>query len=58
VKWGENVESQWRGLARLMQAEKLLPADFDVAASYTNELIGAINDFDAKSVVEAAKADK
>jgi NitT/TauT family transport system substrate-binding protein len=58
VKWGENVESQWRGVARLLQAEKLLPADFDVAASYTNELIGAINDFDAKAVVEAAKADK
>jgi NitT/TauT family transport system substrate-binding protein len=58
VKWGENVESQWRGLARLMQAEKLLPVDYDVAASYTNELIGTINDFDAKAVVEAAKADK
>jgi NitT/TauT family transport system substrate-binding protein len=58
VKWGENVESQWRGVARLMPAEKLLPADFDVKASYTNELIGAINDFDAKAVAEAAKADK
>jgi NitT/TauT family transport system substrate-binding protein len=58
VKWGENVESQWRGIARLMQAEKLLPEDFDVKASYTNELIDEINKFDAKAVVEAAKADK
>lgn len=58
VKWGENVESQWRGVARLMQAEKLLPADYDVASSYTNELIDAINQFDAKAIVEAAKADK
>jgi hypothetical protein len=29
-----------------------------VAASYTNELIDAINQFDAKAVAEAAKADK
>lgn len=56
VKWGENVESQWNGVARLMQAEKLLPADFDVKSSYTNELIDAINQFDAKAVAEAAKA--
>ena len=58
VKWGENVESQWRGVAKLMQAEKLLPEDFDVTASYTNELIDAINKFDAKAVAEAAKAEK
>lgn len=58
IKWGENVESQWRGVARLMQAEKLLPADFDVTTSYTNELIDAINNFDTKAVTEAAKADK
>jgi NitT/TauT family transport system substrate-binding protein len=58
VKWGENVESQWRGVARLMQAEKMLPEDYDVASSYTNELIDAINQFDAKAVAEAAKADK
>jgi NitT/TauT family transport system substrate-binding protein len=58
VKWGENVESQWRGVARLMQAEKLLPEDFDVTAAYTNELIDAINQFDAGAVAEAAKAEK
>jgi NitT/TauT family transport system substrate-binding protein len=58
VKWGENLESQWRGVARLMQTEKMLPADFDVTASYTNELIDAINQFDAKAVEAAAKADK
>ena len=58
VKWGENVESQWQGVARLMQAEKLLPADFDVKSAYTNELIDEINKFDAKAVAEAAKAAK
>jgi NitT/TauT family transport system substrate-binding protein len=58
VKWGENVESQWRGVARLMQAEGLLPPDYDVASSYTNELINAVNDFDARAVVEAAKSDR
>lgn len=58
VKWGESVEAQWRGLARLLQAENLLPADYDVAASYTNELIDTVNDFDAKAVETAAKADK
>jgi hypothetical protein len=45
-------------VARLMQAEKLLPADFDVTGSYTNELIDAINQFDAKAVAEAAKSAK
>jgi NitT/TauT family transport system substrate-binding protein len=58
VKWGENVESQWRGVARLMQAEGLLPPDYDVASSYTNELVNAINDFDASAVAEAAKSDR
>ena len=56
VKWGEKVASQWQAVARLMQAEKLLPADYDLPASYNNELIDAINDFDAQAVVEAAKA--
>jgi NitT/TauT family transport system substrate-binding protein len=58
VKWGENLEAQWRGVAKLMQAENLLPADFDVTASYTNELIDEINKFDANAVIAAAKADK
>ena len=58
VKWGENLESQWKGVARLMQAENLLPADFDVTASYTNELIDEINQFDAKAVADEAKAAK
>jgi NitT/TauT family transport system substrate-binding protein len=56
VKWGENIASQWQGVARLLQAEKLLPPDYDVQTSYTNELIDAINDFDAQAVVQAAKA--
>ncbi|NJO36178.1 MAG: hypothetical protein HC869_27140 [Rhodospirillales bacterium] len=58
VKWGQNVDSQWMGVAKLMQAENLLPKDFDVKASYTNELIDGLNNFDAKAVTEAAKADK
>jgi NitT/TauT family transport system substrate-binding protein len=58
VKWGENLASQWRGVAKLMQAENLLPADFDTTAAYTNELINAINNFDAADVVAEAKAAK
>jgi NitT/TauT family transport system substrate-binding protein len=56
VKWGENIASQWQGVARLLQQEKLLPPDYDVQASYSNELIDAVNDFDAQAVVQAAKA--
>jgi NitT/TauT family transport system substrate-binding protein len=58
VKWGENLESQWKGVAKLMQQEKLLPDDFNVTASYTNEFIDEINNFDAKAVAEEAKAAK
>jgi NitT/TauT family transport system substrate-binding protein len=58
VKWGENLESQWRGVAKLMQAEKMLPDDFDYRSAYTNELIDEINKFDANAVIAAAKADK
>jgi NitT/TauT family transport system substrate-binding protein len=58
VKWGENIASQWQGVAKLLQAEKLLPPDYDVQGSYTNELIDAVNDFDAQAVVQAAKAAK
>lgn len=58
VKWGENQESQWRGVAKLMQAEGLLPADYDLTSSYTNEFIDEVNKFDAKAVADAAKAEK
>jgi NitT/TauT family transport system substrate-binding protein len=58
VKWGENLESQWKGVARLMQAENLLPADYDATAAYTNELIDEVNKFDAKAVEAEAKAAK
>ena len=40
----------------MLQAERLLPADFDVAACYTNELIDAINEFDAKAAAAAARS--
>ena len=36
----------------------MLPEDFDVTAAYTNELVDAINRFDAKAVADAAKAEK
>jgi NitT/TauT family transport system substrate-binding protein len=58
VKWGENLASQWKGVAALMQAEKLLPADYDPTTAYTNELIDEINKFDAKAVAQEAKAAK
>jgi NitT/TauT family transport system substrate-binding protein len=58
VKWGENLASQWTGVAKLMQAEHLLPADFDATLAYTNELIDAVNTFDAAAVVAEAKAAK
>jgi len=56
VKWGENLASQWQGVAKLMQAENLLPADFDTGTAYTNELIDEINNFDAAGVAAEAKA--
>src|SRR5262249_12544426 len=55
VKWGENLASQWKGVAKLMQAENLLPADFDATTSYTNELIDEVNQFDAKAVADEAR---
>jgi hypothetical protein len=58
VKWGENLASQWKGVAKLMQAEKLLPADYDATTAYTNELIDDVNKFDAKAVEAEAKAAK
>lgn len=58
VKWGENLESQWRGLAKLLKAEKMLPEDFDVTEAYTNELIDEINKFDADEIVAKAKAEE
>jgi len=58
VKWGENLASQWKGVAKLMQAENLLPADYDATTAYTNELIDEVNNFDAKAVEAEAKAAK
>jgi len=45
-------------MAKLMQQENLLPADYDATTAYTNELIDEINNFDAKAVAEEAKAAK
>lgn len=58
VKWGENLESQWNGIADLMKKEGLLPKDFDVKSVYTNALIDKINAFDQQAVVAQAKAAK
>lgn len=58
VKWGENLESQWNGIADLMKKEGLLAKDFDVKTVYTNALIDKINDFDQQAVIAQAKAAK
>ena len=50
-KWGENIDSQWKRAADLAIQENLIPADFDVSNSYTNQFIDEINQFD----VEAAR---
>lgn len=54
TRWGENVDLQWERIAELAIAEELVPADFDVSTSYTNDFIDEINDFDAEAIVEAA----
>ena len=59
VKWGENLASQWQGVAKLMQAEKSPACRLRRRPpAYTNELIDEINKFDAKAVAEEAKADE
>jgi hypothetical protein len=54
-KWGENVAAQWKRAANLAIEEKLIPADFDVTAVDTNQIIGEINKFDQEAVVKMAK---
>ena len=48
-KWGENIDSQWKRAADLAIQENLIPADFDVSNSYTNEFIDEINEFDEEA---------
>jgi NitT/TauT family transport system substrate-binding protein len=56
VKWGENVPAQWKRMAQMLMDESLIPKTFDVDATYTNQFISQVNDFDSKKVEEAAKA--
>ncbi|WJR77859.1 ABC transporter substrate-binding protein [Bradyrhizobium sp. NP1] len=56
VKWGENVPAQWKRMADISIAEGLIPKSFDIEATYTNEFIPQINDFDQKKIEESAKA--
>ena len=55
AKWGTNIDSKWKDLADLTIEQGLLPKDFDVKSSYTNELIDKINDFDNNKYKELAK---
>jgi NitT/TauT family transport system substrate-binding protein len=55
TKWGMNIDSKWRELTDLTIEQGLLPKDFDMKSSYTNELIAKINDFDADKMTELAK---
>jgi NitT/TauT family transport system substrate-binding protein len=54
-KWGMNLDEKWQELAELTVEQGLLPKDFDVKSTYTNELIDKINDFDADKIKELAK---
>ena len=58
VKWGQNVDAQWKRMADLAIAENMIPADFNVKAAYTNKFIDEINKFDAKKIEEMAKQSK
>lgn len=55
-KWGENIPGQWKFTADMAIGENLIPADFDVEAAYTNDLVEEINKFDEKAVIEKAKS--
>lgn len=58
VKWGQHVPKQWERMAEIAKAEKILPADFDVKASYTSAFIDDINKFDKAKIQAMAKASK
>jgi NitT/TauT family transport system substrate-binding protein len=55
TKWGMNIDSKWQELAELTIEQGLLPKDFDVKSTYTNDLIDKINEFDANKFKELAK---
>ena len=55
AKWGTNIDAKWKDLADLAIEQGLLPKDFDVKSSYTNEFIDKINDFDGNKFKELAK---
>lgn len=55
TKWGQNIDAKWKDLADVAIEQGLLPADFDVKSSYTNEFIDKINDFDSKKIEDLAK---
>jgi NitT/TauT family transport system substrate-binding protein len=55
-KYGESFAKQWDDLGTLMKQQSLLPADFDVKQSYTNEFVDQINDWDRAKVEAQAKA--
>lgn len=56
AKWGQNVDAKWKTAADLTIREGLVPKDFDIKASYTNEFLDEINKFDANKIAEMAKS--
>lgn len=58
VKWGQSMDAVWKRMADLAIAEKMIPADFNVKAAYTNRYIDDINKFDAKKIEAMAKQSK
>lgn len=58
MKWGEHVDKQWMKMAEIAKAEKILPADYDVKASYTSAFLDDINKFDKAKIEAMAKASK
>lgn len=55
TKWGQNIDAKWKDLADVAIEQGLLPANFDVKSTYTNEFIDKINNFDSKKIEDLAK---
>ena len=58
LKYGEIGEKQWERTVQGLIENKLLPADFNHKAAYTNRFIAGANDFKEADVIEAAKQSK
>jgi NitT/TauT family transport system substrate-binding protein len=54
-KYGESLPAQWERTAGLLRQQGTLPAGFDVRASYTNQFVDEINNWDRASVEADAR---